>query len=148
SAAVQAPTAGPAVTNGSLTLPDASNLVLTNQLGFYTLSSPQVSEAALEAAYPPGSYTPHFNQTRQAERVIPMTMPATPTAIPRITNYDAAQTIDPTREFTLQWDAFTPQGPGAFIRLIISDELGHLTFIAPNPCIPRTLDPTATSIVI
>src|SRR5205814_5485548 len=28
------------------------------------------------------------------------------------------------------------------------DELGSLVFMAPNPCVPRALDPTATSIVI
>jgi len=77
-----------------------------------------------------------------------MAMPATPSVIPKIANYAEAQAIDATNDFTVRWNAFSPQGPGAFIRLIISDELGNLVFLAPNPCVPRDLDPTATSIVI
>lgn len=145
---IASPTAGPAVTNGSLTLPDGTTKFFTNQFGYYNLFAPLGSEAALEAAYPAGNYTVRFNQTGQPERVIPMTMPATPTAIPKILNYDEAQAIDAASDFTLQWNPFTPQGPGPFIRLIITDELGKLVFMAPNPCVPRTLDPTATSIVI
>jgi len=145
---LQSPPAGPAVTNGSITLPDATTKNLTNQIGFLTLSGQFDTLAALEGAYPEGSYTVRFNQTGQPERVIPMTMPATPSAVPKIVNYADAQAIDASHDFTLQWNAFSPQGPGAFIRLIITDELGNLTFLAPNPCVPRTLDPAATSIVI
>lgn len=145
---IASPAFGPSVTNGSLTLPDGTKKAFTNQVGFYTLSAPLGSEAALETAYPAGNYTVRFNQTGQPERVIPMTMPATPATIPRITTYDAAQEIDPASDFTLQWNPFAPQGPGAFIRLIITDEFGKLIFMAPNPCVPRTLDPAATSIVI
>jgi len=145
---IQSPPAGPAVTNGSLTMPDATTKNLTNQIGFFILSGQFDTLAALEGAYPDGSYTLRFNQTGQPERVIPMTMPATPAAVPKILNYAEAQAIDATHDFTLQWNAFSPQGPGAFIRLIITDELGNLTFLAPNPCVPRALDPTATSIVI
>jgi len=145
---LQSPPAGPAVTNGSLTLPDGTRKELTNQGGFLTLLGLYDTEAALELAYPEGSYTVRFNQTGQPERVIPMALPATPATIPKIANYAEAQAIDATNDFTLQWNAFTPQGPGAFITLIITDELGTLIFLAPNPCVPRALDPTATSIVI
>ena len=68
-------------------------------------------------------------------------MPATPTVIPKIANYAEAQAIDAIHDFTLHWNAFSPQGPGAFVWLIISDELGNLIFLAPNPCVPRALDP-------
>jgi hypothetical protein len=148
STVVQAPPGGPAVTNGSLTLPGGANQPLTNQAGFFTFSAPSDTEAALDTAYPAGEYTLRFNQTGQPERIIAMAMPTTPATIPQITNYDEAQAIDPSGEFSLSWNAFNPQGPGAFIRLIITDELGQLTFMAPNPCVPRTLDPTATSVVV
>jgi len=148
SASLQSPPAGPAVTNGSLTLPDATTKNFTNQFGFITLSGQYDTLAALEGAYPEGNYTLRFNQTGQVERVIAMALPATPAVIPKIANYAEAQAIDATNAFTLRWNAFSPQGPGAFIRLIISDELGNLVFLAPNPCVPRDLDPTATSIVI
>ncbi|MBI2924076.1 MAG: Ig-like domain-containing protein [Verrucomicrobia bacterium] len=148
STTVASPPAGPAVTDGSLTLPSGTKKDLTSQFGFFNLSAQAATEAALEADYAAGSYTVRFNQTGQPERVIAMAMPATPAVIPKIVNYAEAQTIDATKDFTLQWNSFSPQGPGAFIRLIISDELGNLIFMAPNPCVPRTLDPTATSIVI
>jgi len=145
---IVSPPSGPAVTNGLLKLPDNSMQALTNQLGYYVLSGLFDTENALEGSYPSGSYTLRFSQTNQPERVIPMTIPATPANIPRIVNFDEGQAIDATKDFALQWNAFTPQGPGAFIRLIISDQMGNLVFLAPNPCVPRDLDPMATSIVI
>ncbi len=148
STTLQSPPAGPAVTNGSLTLPDGTTKNLTNQIVVLNLYGPYDTQAALEAAYPEGSYTVRFNQTGQPERVIPMALPATPAIIPKIANYAEAQAIDASHEFTLRWNPFSPQGPGAFIRLIITDELGNLVFMAPNPCVPRALDPAATSIVI
>ncbi|MSU61606.1 MAG: hypothetical protein EXS31_04275 [Pedosphaera sp.] len=147
-ATIQSPPAGPTVTNGSLTLPSGTKSNLTSQVGVINLYGAYKTEAALDEAYPKGSYTVRFNQTGEPERVITMTMPATPTAIPRIVNYDEAQAIDAATDFTLKWNPFTPQGSGAFITLIITDERGNLIFLAPNPCVPRTLDPTATSIVI
>ncbi len=150
SASVQSPPSGPAVTNGSLTLPDGTtkNLTGLTSQGLFYLSGQYDTEAALEGAYPEGSYTVRFNQTGLPERVITVMMPATPAVIPKIANYAEAQAIDATQDFTLRWNTFSPQGPGAFITLIITDELGNLIFLAPNPCVPRTLDPTATSIVI
>ena len=145
---VVAPPAGPAVTNGSLTLPDNSTRALSNQLGYFVLNELFASEPELDATYGAGTYALRFSQTNQPERIIPMTIPETPPSIPQIQNYDEAQAINGTNSFTLTWNSFTPQCPGAFIRLIITDSLGHLVFLAPNPCVPRDLSPMATSIVI
>ncbi len=147
-ATIGSPPGGPAVTNGSLTLPSSAVQTLTNQFGFFNISRQFQSETALNGEYPSGQYTIRFNQTGQAERVIGMEMPATTPTIPRIVNFDGAQSIDPAQEFTLQWDAFSPVPAGAFIQLTITDEIGNLIFIAPNLCIPRPLEPTDTSIVI
>jgi hypothetical protein len=148
SASIQSPPGGPAVTNGSLTLPGGTLQTLANQSGFFSLSGQYGTEAELETAYPEGSYTMSFNQTGQPQRVIPMVFPATPGIIPKIANYAEAQAINATNDFTLRWNSFSPQGAGAFITLIITDELGNLIFLAPNPCVPRALNPAATSIVI
>ena len=145
---VQSPPAGPSVTNASVTLPDNTVKIITNQFGHFTLYESHTTEAALEAASPPGSYIMRFTQTGQPERVIAMNVPATPASIPMIANYAEAQAIDAAQNFTLRWNSFTPQGPGAFLNVIISDEFGNLIFQAPNPCVPRTLAPTATSVVI
>lgn len=142
------PSAGPAVTNASLTLPNLTTQPLTNQFGFYLINKLFDSEADLNAGYPSGGYTIRFQQNGLPERVVDMAVADMPAVAPQILNYSAGQTIDASKEFTLQWNAFTPQPPGAFIRLIVSDLLGHLVFMAPNPCIPRDLSPSATSITI
>lgn len=146
--AVQGPSAGPAVTNGSITFPDGTSKALVLQTGAYRLTETYTGEAALETARPPGNYTLRFNQAGQPERVIPLAMPATPAIVPKIANYAAAQAIDATRDFTLQWNAYSPLPTGAIVRVVIIDEFGNRIFLAPNPCVPRTLDPAATSIVI
>ncbi|HEY6226827.1 MAG TPA: Ig-like domain-containing protein [Verrucomicrobiae bacterium] len=148
SVTVQSPSLGPIVTNGSITLPGGAQTPLINQIGYYILSGTYDTETALESAYPAGNYTLRFNQTGQPERVIAETMPATPAVVPKIVNYAAAQSIDPTKEFTLQWNPFSPLPSGAFVTVVITDDLGRLVFLAPNPCIPRTLDPSATSVTI
>lgn len=149
SATVQSPTFGAAVTNGSLTLPNAATQALTNQQGiYYSLSGLFDTPGELETAYPPGAYTLRFKQTGLAERVVEMTVAETPASIPTIENVAEGQAIDPTKPFTLKWNALSPQVAGSFIRLIVSDSSGKLVFMAPNVCIPRDLDSAATSIVI
>src|SRR5439155_22990410 len=48
----------------------------------------------------------------------------------------------------LRLNAFYIQAGTAIMRLIIADEFGNRIFMPPNACVPRTLDPAATSIVI
>jgi hypothetical protein len=136
------------VTNASITWPDGQRQSLTNQLGRFILYGLPATEAALESTYPPGIYTLRLDQTGEPEHVIDMAMPASPASIPQIVNYAEAQNINPSQGFTLRWDAFSPQGPGAFVNLIITDEFGNVIFQAPNPCVPRTLAPTDMSVVI
>ena len=148
SAFVQSPAGGPAVTSASLTFPGGAEIELTNQFGFFTLLESFETEGELEAAAPAGDYTMRFEQSGQPERVIPMAVPVTLTIVPMVSNYAAAQEIDPARDFTLQWNPFDPRGPGAFIRVTITDGFGNLIFQAPNPCVPRELEASDTSTVI
>src|SRR5439155_8384073 len=142
------PPSGPAVTNASVTFPSGTTTNLALQAGVFRLFGSYATEAALEGAIPAGSYTVRFNQTGQPERVITMTMPPTPAVIPKIANYAEAQNIDATKDFTLRWNAFSIQAGTAIVRLLIADEFGNWIFLAPNACVPGTLDPAATSIVI
>jgi hypothetical protein len=145
---VASPSAGPSVTAASVTLPNDTRKDLAGLATFFNYSEQADTESALESAYPAGTYTIRFNQTGQPERVIPMNMPPTPAAIPKIANFSDAQSVNAAEPFTLQWNAFAPAGQRAYIMLILSDELGNVVFMAPNPCIPRTLEPSATSIVV
>lgn len=145
---VTGPQAGPAATAGSVTLPDNSTKSLEALFGYLTFNDTPATEAALDAAYPAGNYTLRFTQTGQPERVIPMTLPAANVPVPKIANFAAAQAVNAAQDFTLSWNAFTGAGTGDYISLTITDGQGNVLFQAPNPCVPRELAVTATSIVI
>jgi hypothetical protein len=145
---VNGPSAGPAVSAGSITLPDSSRQDLQGFFGLFTFSETAETESALDTAYPSGSYTLRFTQTGQPERVIPMTMPATKPPVPKIENFTEAQAVNAAQDFTLRWGAFTGAAANDYLRLMISDDPGTTVFQAPDYCVPRTLAVTATSIVI
>lgn len=77
-----------------------------------------------------------------------MTCPRCRPWFPKIENYTEAQAIGATKDFTLRWNSFEPQGAGAAVRVVITDEFANRIFLAPNGCVPRTLDARATSVVI
>ncbi|HZR21203.1 MAG TPA: Ig-like domain-containing protein, partial [Verrucomicrobiae bacterium] len=148
------------VTNGSLTLPGGSVLIFTNEfyaivigktntvsrtgdLGAYYTNSTDLDLAD----FPPGTYVIALQQESGLESTIPLSVPGPPPAA-LIGNYDAAQAIDPGNDFVLQWNSLPATNPGPFIQLVIRDSYGKLIFAAPNPCVGRTLDPGATSVLI
>ena len=149
-AMVLGPDAGPAVTSGSLTLPSGARKELESMpfgSALFYLDEP-ASGAALEAAYPPGTYTLRFTRNGEAERVIPMTMPVVNVPIPKIANFAEAQSVNHAQAFTLRWNAFTGAGANDSISLYIADALGNVVFQAPDLCVPRELPVTATSIIL
>lgn len=142
---VSGPQAGPTVTSASLTLPNTTQSNLTQLApSNFILSDGRDTEAALDAAYPAGTYTLRFMQTGEPERVIPMSLPASGPPVPKIANYTAAQTVNAGQDFTLQWNSFAGAGVDDFIFLTITD----VDFEAPDPCVPRELLVADTSIVI
>lgn len=142
------PQAGPALTAGSVTLPDNSTKTLEAVFSFLSYSDTPATEAALNAAYPPGNYTLRFTQSGQAERVITMTVPAATIPVPKIANFNEAQAVNAAQDFTLRWNAFTGAGANDYISVMVTDTNGNVMFQAPNLCIPRELPVTATSTVI
>lgn len=148
SAFILSPTRGPTVTAGSLTLPSGAQTNLSATFGYLQSLEAFDTAAELETAFPPGGYTLRFTQTGQPERVIPMNLPATFAAVPKITNFPEAQGVNAGQDFTLQWNAFSGAAAEDFISLLISDDVGEVVFQAPDSCVPRELPATATSIVI
>lgn len=150
SAFVQGPDAGPAVSAASLTLPSGS---VTNLEGFpfggmFFLAGSYTNETALDAALPAGGYTLRFQQGTGVERVIPMNLPANTIPVPKIANFADAQAINPEADFTLRWNAFTgASAANDLISLSIIDRT-NTVFHAPDPCVPRALAVTDTSIVV
>lgn len=147
-ASLSAPTGNVSIVSGSVITPSKSTLTISNIFGFFNYNDIRPNESALDTAYPAGGYTFQFTLSGSAENKIPMTIPKTPTAIPQIANWDEAQKVDVTKPFTLKWNATGLSGAHDFLYLSVTDESSGVVFLDPNPCIPRTISPTATSVVI
>ena len=147
---VAAPPGGPTASAGSVTLPNgtAYNLTAGPVGGYLFYNAMPASESALNTAYPSGGYTLRFTPTGQAQRVIPMTMPAFSIPVPKLGNYTAAQSVNAGQDFTLTWNSFTGAAGDDRISLMISDAQGKVVFQAPDLCVPRQLAATATSILL
>lgn len=145
---VVAPQAGPVTSTGSVTLPNATpyNLSAGPVGGYLLYTATPASESALNTAYPAGGYTLRFTQTGQAERVIPMTMPAFSSPVPKLANFTSAQSVNAGQDFTLNWNSFTGASGSDRLSLMITDSKGKVVFQAPDLCVPRPLAATATSI--
>jgi hypothetical protein len=148
-AVVQSPEMGPAVTAAQITVPPNLNKPLEAVPfgGFFFFSDNRDTAAQLNAAYPGGAYTLRFTQTGVPERVVSVTFPNATPPTPKIANFAEAQAVNASQPFTLRWNTFTGAGADDALVLSISDESQEV-FSAPDPCVPRELPVTATSIVI
>ena len=107
------------------------------------------TEAAMTAVYGIGLYGFTIltlnDGTRTPSQALGVSVyPNTPT----IANFAAAQNIDWTQSFTLQWGAFTGGTAADTIQLIISRPNGTELFSTPQFGNPGALNGTATSAVI
>jgi hypothetical protein len=117
------------VTNSVLTLPNGRTVTLVEITNIFSFSDSASSSSALDAAYPPGRYTWEFDQVGETNHAPVIQVPSQNGAsIPMIANYADAQQIDPTRSFTLQWNASGQTNAGAFINLVITDTSGNLIY--------------------
>lgn len=111
------------------------------------------SQAELDAYYPTGTYTLRISAARDGERVIRLPLPTNsfPAAPPRVSNYPAAQSIDPTLSFALGWDPFIGGTTNDFISLSIVDRNNRVVFrsaaFAEEPGL-TLLSGTNTSVMI
>src|SRR5512133_2776576 len=133
------------VTSATVTPPGgtALNLPFTPAPG-HPLASICGSQAALDAAYLPGTYT--FNlvsatSNQQVSATFPATLVAPPA--PHLTNYLEAQSVDSTQPFRLGWEPF--QGGTAADCIYV--EL-QPAFQTPALSEPGALNGTATSVTI
>jgi hypothetical protein len=99
-----------------------------------------------ETTFPSGVYT--FNvQAATSNQSVNVTFPTTNVmaqpAAPHVTNYTAAQSVNPTLPFVLAWDAF----PGGTSADYIYVEIGNV-FSSTNVGSPGALRGTATAITI
>lgn len=110
------------------------------------------SESALNSAYPSGAYGFDISGVNDGDQFAALNLPATAFPnTPRISNYAAAQAINPGEDFELEWDAFSGGTLFEdFIRLIIFDPnttpLPKLVY--PEALWDEWLDTEATSTLL
>ena len=114
----------------------------------YFFFASDTNKTTFEATYPQGNYV--FNVTGspsnlQATVSLPTTM-VQPNA-PHISNFSAAQTVNATQAFTVNWDAFQGGTASDYIVLSVDDSSGVL-FHTPYPGTNGVLTGTATSATI
>jgi len=149
-ALVSSPATNP-VTAATLRMPNSTIKTLTPLFGRHFLTEEFATQSALDTAYPAGAYQMSLTRpTPPSPTLVPMTMPAASgyPPIPQLANYVAAQSINATQAFTLQWSAFTGVVSQDQISLTIQDAQDQTILSAPDLCIPLPLPNTATSFVL
>lgn len=101
-----------------------------------------VSQQALDLRYGSGNYRFIFSSLISGDSVynVPLTAADYPPA-PKCTNFDAAQKVDPTKDFTLRWVDFTGSGQRS-IQFAVMDQADATGFDAGS------LDGDETSVTI
>jgi hypothetical protein len=147
SASVVSPETGPAVTSASLTTPDNVELDLS-LFGTFQLFEVYANQSEMDEAFPAGSYLLSFTQAGPIQRKITMTIPPAVPPIPKVTGFATTQAWSATQDGTLRWNGFTGAAAEDYQSVYIADAEGNVVFQAPDPCVPRELPVSATSIVI
>ena len=129
-----------------------SNLLYTIvNPGEYLFAANEKNVAQFESTFPQGDYVFHVNSSSSNEQVtvtLPASMPQ-PNA-PHISNYDAAQNMNPSQAFTLTWDPFQGGTASDYILLTVGNNapFGHNAFQTGSPGTSNVLTGTATSVTI
>jgi hypothetical protein len=113
--------------------------------GEYLLIANETNSAQFESTFPQGDYVFHVNSSSSNEQLtvtLPASMPQ-PNA-PHISNYDAAQNMNPSQAFTLTWDPFAGGTATDYILLTV----GNNAFQTPSPGTNGALKGTSTSATI
>ncbi len=107
------------------------------------------SQSLLDVEFPNGDYAFVTVGARDGERTNYLALlndgyPSTP----QLSNFDAAQAIDPTADFSLEWGNLSAATPVDFLSIEIEDCAGQHLFSTPGPGRPDALNGTATNHVI
>lgn len=130
-----------------------------HQLKFFTqfagvqlLTQVFPNRGELDAAYPAGTYDFEFRDKASPTTVVVHTvldLGATGyPPVPRFSGFDAAQRIDPAKDFALGWETFAGAGTADSLSITITDENGDTVLSLPDACAGRLLAVTSTSVVV
>lgn len=142
-------TSSNAVSSATLRLPAGTPIELPRQPTRFVLTGLYATQAALDAAYPNGTYVMTLEATHDGRKTVPFDLvgdayPATP----RVSNLAAAQTIESRQDFTLRWDPLPPAAATDFIQVTIQDLSGREVWTSPRAWAENPLPGTASSVVI
>ncbi len=144
------PTSGTdSVSAVTLRTPAGNTFSLPYSGGEYNTNAGFASKTALDASFPNGTYTQTIYAVHDGTRSVPMTLlgdvyPNDPV----VTNWTAAQTLDMTGGFTLQWTNFVGGTSNDHIQVEVKDSNGNTVFFSGDPGRPGSLNGTATSLQI
>lgn len=142
------PPAGNPFSGAAVTLPNATVKTLTNFFGTFFFFETFSSVAGLDAAYPSGNYTATVQRSAGGSQSAVVSLPTTAwPPVPRISNYTAAQSINPAANFVLNWDSFSGAGAQSGLSLTISDGANTI-FQTTDPCTGPTVPATSTLVTI
>lgn len=117
------------VTGATVTTPLGAtrNLTYTGDGETWLFRDGSTSQNAIEAAYPDGNYTLTIHTVHQGTRSVQLPINGFfyPNS-PYINNYGSAQSIDPTKSFTIRWDAFAGGTTNDYIYAAVADLGGKI----------------------
>lgn len=141
------------VTQANVTLPTSSVKALPPGSSGLELQTQESfpNQASIDAAYPPGNYTFGLDTVHDGPRFPVLSNP--PAAYPNpphVSNFAAAQSINPLSPFTLQWDPISGATTNDSLWVFVTETGGNVVFSTPKPSTDRlaALSGTATSVVI
>ena len=104
-------------------------------------NSPSLTlRTAIDAAYPNGNYALIINAVNDGTKsnLLSVTGNTYPVTTPHISNFTAAQAIDPCVDFVLTWDAFSGGTTNDYVQLEIAPKRGNAVFFSYERAHPST----------
>ena len=136
--------------SASLKTPRGSVLPLSldgSQWDLKGLGYGYLSQAALDADFPDGTYTCILNTTHDGNKSVALPLiDGTYPPAPQIQNFGAAQAVNPGGAFSLVWNSISSTDASDFIQLQIQDATGNTVFKTPD--VTSDLNGTVTSTVV
>ena len=107
------------------------------------------NQGSLDAAYPSGSYALNLDTQDNCAKSLMLNLPATafPTT-PQTTVFTAAQAINASDDFTIQWNTFVGGTTSDIINFDVNDTNGNTIVSSPSYLEPGWLNGTATGFTI
>lgn len=137
------------VTSASVTAPGNVVTQLSMDDDDWDLDRGYSDKTEMDGEFPAGAYTVTVNTQNDGIKILSLTIPADNYPnIPRVTNWEAAQSIDSTAAFTLNFDAFSGGTTDDFVMLEI-EQAGLFgssrVYESPGPADMGSLNGTDTS---